>query len=139
MIILRLFYGFVFGITIPIGLLMVTEISLPEIRGRMSIYLQFMHFFGKLYGMFWAFEYIENLSEGDWRSLAITNTIPTFFMVIFSLCFLKESPRFLIVNNRIDEGVLILNEMGASNHKEKFIPLTNGEIQGLILWRNSSF
>lgn len=60
--------------------------------------------------------FITNLSQGDWRSIAIFNSIPGAIIFILSLIFLDESPRFLISMAQYDKGIELINKIGLKNN-----------------------
>ncbi len=64
MLTIRFFYGFVIGVTLPIGILLMTEQSPPSVRGRTTVVLQFFYTCGKLYMLLLAAIYLVSLSEG---------------------------------------------------------------------------
>ncbi len=49
MLLIRFFYGFMIGVNLPIGILMITEITPGKYRGRISIVMQLFLTLGKLH------------------------------------------------------------------------------------------
>ncbi len=99
MILIRFFYGLVLGVTLPISLMMLSEITEKHLRGRMTITLQFFFILGKIYLLILAIIFMTSIDKGNWRAVALGNAIPCFFMLIGNYFFLDESARYLIVNN----------------------------------------
>ena len=82
MIIIRGLLGFVLGVILPISLLYISEISTVSLRGRCSIILNFFFLMGKIYLICLAMLFLKNLKEGDWRSLALANSLPCLIVFI---------------------------------------------------------
>lgn len=49
MILLRICYGILFGMQIPISQILMTEITPLQYRGRLIVLLQMMYIFGRLW------------------------------------------------------------------------------------------
>ena len=66
-------------------------------------------------------------------------SLPSIIVWIGTWRYVKESPRFLIAVNRIEEGVTVLNEMARENHKNNFEVVSQQEIEELRVWQRTSF
>ena len=71
MIFIRTFYGFVIGLTLSIGVVIITEISPKHIRGRALVIIQATIILGKLYLIMLGFIFLNDLESGNWRAMAI--------------------------------------------------------------------
>lgn len=40
--------------------------------------------------------FLDNITEGNWRAIALCNSIPCFVCLIGTIFLIRESPRFLI-------------------------------------------
>lgn len=96
MIILRLLFGLVYGITYPLGFIFISEITIANYRGRFSLGLSLIYIFGKIYFVLLCFVYLEDYTTGNWRGLIRFNGIPVTAAFILSLLFLHETIRYLL-------------------------------------------
>jgi len=60
-------------------------------------------------------------------------SIPSFFACVFAYFCLFESPRYLILNNKFDEGVAIINDLIKSNNKDTYRNLLLSESELFLL------
>ncbi|KAL4432738.1 hypothetical protein ABPG74_011559 [Tetrahymena malaccensis] len=139
MLAIRAFYGIVIGMTLPIGILMMTEIVPKHIRGRCIILTQSAYMLGKFYLLLLCVFFMDDLSKGNWRAIAICQMFPCTIMTFGCLFFLDDSARFLVSHNRIDEAIVILNRTGHKNKQDQYEPITQYEIEGLKKWQQSQF
>lgn len=56
--------------------------------------------------------FLVNLSEGNWRAIALINGIPAFICMLGSYLYIEESARFLIISGNFDEGRRVIDKMG---------------------------
>ncbi|XP_053360820.1 solute carrier family 2, facilitated glucose transporter member 6-like [Clarias gariepinus] len=96
----RLLTGFAGGITASSIPVYVSEISHPGVRGALGSGPQIMAVFGSLA------LYLLGLVL-PWRWLAVAGEVPVLIM-LFLLCFMPNSPRYLITNNKRDEATRAL-------------------------------
>ncbi|KAF5905545.1 solute carrier family 2, facilitated glucose transporter member 6, partial [Clarias magur] len=96
----RLLTGFAGGITASSIPVYVSEISHPGVRGALGSGPQIMAVFGSLA------LYLLGLVL-HWRWLAVAGEVPVLIM-LFLLCFMPNSPRYLITNNKRDEATRAL-------------------------------
>lgn len=95
-LVLRLFYGLVFGTTNPLGYVYITEITEAKYRGRFSYALTLIYILGKIYFVLLCFIFLDNYSSGNWRGLIRFNGIPITLAFIFSIFYIKETVRFYL-------------------------------------------
>ncbi|EGR31954.1 major facilitator superfamily protein, putative [Ichthyophthirius multifiliis] len=139
MCIIRALYGFVVGFTIPIGLIISTEICPKEIRGRTLIIIESAHLLGKFYLIFLCFIFLKSLEEGNWRGIAVCQLIPIFIMTLGCLIYMEESPRYLLAQNRLEESIKVINKIGKMNHNQNWVNITENEIEKLQNWQIQAF
>lgn len=99
----------------------------------MIVLLQVMFVLGRIWMIGLAMMFLDNISTGNWRAMAIVNSIPCFLCMIGSYFYLEESGRFLIVNGRWEEGIPVIEKMGRENRGRDF-QLMEEEIEGLKEW-----
>lgn len=104
--------GLGIGIIIPCTTSLLTE-SIP--KHNRSLILNFVwgvYPLGIIYVCFIAVQYV-NRNILDWKSLCLVNSFSSIMIVFLSL-YLKESPRFLILQRDYKEAFKVLNAIGKS-------------------------
>jgi MFS family permease len=71
MLFIRTLYGFIIGLTLPIGIIIITEITPKHIRGRALVIIQGTIILGKIYLLLLSLIFLDDLESGNWRALAI--------------------------------------------------------------------
>ena len=108
LIISRTFLGFAVGIVSFAGPLYLSEISFKEKRGQMVSLYQLAITFGIL------FSYLINFFCADfqynWRLMFLFGAIPSFLLLI-SIFYLSDSPRWLVLKGDIDKAKNILAKL----------------------------
>lgn len=61
-----------------------------------------MILFGRIWLMILAYIFMESISSGNWRAIAICNSLPCIICFVGTLLWVSESPRFLINKDSID-------------------------------------
>lgn len=125
LIIYRIIGGMGVGIASMLAPLYISEISLPETRGRMVSLYQFAITIGILVAYFsnskiLTFGQNANFAEGGfwnwiftkeiWRAMFGAEIIPAIFFFVF-LFLVPESPRWLMAKNREEEAQQVLNKV----------------------------
>ncbi|XP_043840604.1 solute carrier family 2, facilitated glucose transporter member 6 [Dromiciops gliroides] len=93
----RILTGFAGGLTAACIPVYVSEISHPGIRGTLGVMPQIMAVFGSL------LLYALGLKI-PWRWLAVAGEVPIFIMMVL-LCFMPNSPRFLLSRGKEEEAL----------------------------------
>lgn len=103
----RFMVGFAVGVTSMITPLYIAEVSPPAIRGALVQLNQLMISVGVAvaYAVAW---FLSN--TGNWRMMFISAVFPSVVLLI-SLFFLPESPRWLASKGRLDAARAILNRI----------------------------
>ena len=109
MLIARGFYGFGYGFTNSITTSAFAEISPMKFRGKGMLFINFCVSIGKLYGLLLAYIFLDSFTSGNWRAMMVLSCLPNIIVFFGSLLHIRETPRFLIGANRIDEAVEVLN------------------------------
>ncbi|CAK58180.1 unnamed protein product (macronuclear) [Paramecium tetraurelia] len=138
LLILRFLFGFLFGITSPVSSILMAEVTPLHIRGQFIVTLQMMCIVGRMWVLLLAILFLDSIASGNWRALAITNSVQSIICLIGSIIYLHESPRFLISQGKIKEGVEGINFMGRMNDKD-YVDLSDEEVQSLQQWRKIIF
>ena len=100
MCILRYFYGVILGYCIPLSYVMVSEISIAKLRGRLNLIITCFYSIGKLFCVFLMMIFLDDFSKGNWRGLLLSTVFIAFICFLNCLFILSESARFLISHNR---------------------------------------
>jgi MFS family permease len=129
-------YGLLFGISMPISQVVISEIVPLRYRGRFIVLLQLIYICGILYLTGCCFIFLDSFSSGDWRSLLRINAIPASLCLLGSMVFLRESPRLYIAQGRYEKGFIELDGMGRKNDAS-YIQITESEQTGMKLWRET--
>jgi len=114
--------GFGLGaMDIPFDLL--AEFMPDDQRGKFLIYITYFWTIGSLLvtGLAWAY-----LSSDGWRLLVYSTAVPVAVICAFSLWYLPESPRWLLVKGRREEAERVIREAAAVNgvELEPFVLIT---------------
>lgn len=98
------------GASIPFDLL--AEFLPSSHRGLFLIFIEYFWTIGSLFvsGLAWA-----SLSSYGWRFLTIMTAIPVTLTSIFSIIYLPESPRWLLIKGRREEAERIVTNAAAVN------------------------
>ncbi|KRX07752.1 Major facilitator superfamily domain, general substrate transporter [Pseudocohnilembus persalinus] len=131
-IILRTIFGVLVGFAVPISFTILAE-NLPlKQRGASLILIGVFYTAGELYACMLAALTMDSLTSGNWRLMLALNSVPSFFLILAAIFFLKESPRFLVIKNKESDGVKVLQEIIDFN--EKKYTITETDQQHLQLW-----
>jgi len=137
----RFFTGFgVAGIAIAFDIL--AEACDVESRGRYTMILNYWWTGGCLYVNLCAWLFMNSYG---WRGLALLAALPPFCSLVCAICLMPESPRWLVIQNRMYEAVDIINHWANQNGVEGR-PITaldedeeeEGEAGCMEVWRDRS-
>jgi len=95
-LVLRLLFGIVFGVTYPMAYIYMSEVSISQNRGRMSFGLGLMFVLGKIYLVLLCFYFLNDFESGNWRGLIRFNGIPVVISFIGAIFWLNETVRFYL-------------------------------------------
>ncbi len=110
----RLLGGLGVGASSVIGPMYISEIAPPKLRGRLVAMFQFNIVFGILVAFFSNYLLNFYLAENVWRWMLGVEAIPAFlfFMTLF---LIPKSPRWLMLQNRDEEAVKVIESSGIKN------------------------
>ena len=100
-VVLRVLFGGLIGVGIPLVHTIVTEITPAEFRGRAMVVTNALFSVGKAYGCLIAWFTLENLTKGNWRMMTFWCCLPSLAVWAGAQYLLYESPRFLISVGRV--------------------------------------
>ena len=60
-----------------------------------------MFIFGRIWIVLLGFIFLETIDKGNWRVIALLNSIPCFICLLGSIMYIEESARFLICSGKI--------------------------------------
>jgi len=96
MTLLRLSYGIIYGLSLPLTTSMMCEITPMSIRGKLLIIINFFVSVGKMFGVIIAFICLKNFNEGNWRLMFFISSLPSIAVFFGSIFIIKESARWLV-------------------------------------------
>lgn len=114
-LIVRFLLAFTLGVMTTIAPLQISEIMPLEWRGQAVILSIFFTSFGKLYGCIISWFVLSDPLNQNWRQMILWSYAPTILGWIGVYFFTFESPRYVIVMGRVEEGIAILNKIGHMN------------------------
>lgn len=110
----RLLGGFGVGASSVIGPMYISEIAPPKLRGRLVAMFQFNIVFGMLLAFFSNYLLNSYLAENVWRWMLGVEAVPAF-LFFSTLFFIPKSPRWLMLQNRDQEAVKVIESSGIKN------------------------
>lgn len=120
-IIARFIGGLGVGISTIAAPLYISEIAPPKNRGVLTGLFQFNIVFGIIMA-FLSNYLIQGIGEHAWRWMLGAEAFPA--LAYWALCFLiPESPRWLILKGRKDEGVSVLKQISSALSEREFAQL----------------
>jgi MFS family permease len=97
----------------------VTEIMPVAYRARSFIITIFAFLLGPIMALAIGLELIPGMHPGQWRILIAIGTIPSVLGMLISIWPTKESPRYLIAKNKMNDAIEVFNYMLAMNNKRE--------------------
>lgn len=116
---LRVMTGFAVGLASMVAPLYIAEVSPSRWRGACVSAIQLAITAGILFA--YVMGYFFDQSD-DWKKLLLFSALPAL-LLIMTIFFLPESPRWLVVQKRIFEATQILKMMGETNVEEELIKI----------------
>ena len=121
----RVIGGIGVGLASAVSPMYISEIAPADIRGRLVSFNQFAIILGMLvvYFGYWAIAYghsIEWINDIGWRYMFASEAIPAALFGIL-LFLVPETPRFLVLSNRNEQAMSVLNKIYTDKLKTQTI------------------
>jgi len=115
-IVARFIGGLAVGAVSLLSPMYASEVSPPQIRGRMGTFYQISIVTGIVVS-YWINYLLRNAGADNWRWMFLTGAIPSaFFLVMIALA--PETPRYLVRVGRMDEALALLKRIGGEENAE---------------------
>ncbi len=139
----RLIGGVGVGLASAVSPMYISEIAPANIRGRLVSFNQFAIIFGMLvvYFVNWGIakgQSIEWINSIGWRYMFASEAIPAALFGIL-LFLVPETPRYLVLSNRDDRALSVLNKLNADKLRAQAIFAEIKQSIGLVTERSSIF
>ncbi|CAD8183875.1 unnamed protein product [Paramecium octaurelia] len=134
MILLRLFFGMIFGITYQLGFIILSEITEAKFRGRFSMSLSLLFVLGKIFLIILCFAFLDSFEAGNWEGLMLFNVVPLSIASVLSFLFLKETIRYQLNQGKFDQAFKEIETILEENGREEHL-LDEEEKKGLQNWQ----
>lgn len=136
-VIFRIIGGIGVGIASMISPMYIAEIAPAKIRGRLVSFNQFAIIFGMLVIYFVNFFIARQgdeqwLIDEGWRLMFLSGAIPAGLFLIL-LFFVPETPRFLVLNNKEEKALKVLNRIAGKDQAQTIL----NEIKGTTREQNA--
>jgi len=118
-LLVRGLFGFLLGFLVPLVPALCAEILPAEKRGKLTVLVNCSFSLGQFIATIVAWFCLNNMTGGNWRLMLFICSFPNLFVFLGSRRYMMESPRFIILNQRIEEGIIILNQMIDINDDNK--------------------
>ncbi|XP_038711703.1 probable polyol transporter 4 isoform X2 [Tripterygium wilfordii] len=112
----RLFAGVGIGFGLMIAPVYIAEISPSASRGSLTSFPEIFINLGILLGYVSNYVFSGLSAHINWRIMLGVGIIPSVF-IGFALCVIPESPRWLVMQNRIEEARLVLSKTNESERE----------------------
>ena len=134
LVIFRLFFGLSTGTISTICMTHFIEIIPLENRGKWVVFVMLFWTTGELVTCLIAYVFYNSVIDGNWRILAIWSIFPITSALFLGICVMEESPRYLLINGKFDEGFDVIGKILRRNYKKGDKALGEEEIMGIRLW-----
>jgi len=115
-LLVRGIFGFLLGFIIPLIPTLCTETIPAEKRGKITVLVNISFSIGQFLASIIAWLCLDNMTKGNWRLMLIICSIPPLLVFIGSRRFLRESPRYVILTDSVENGISIMNEIVQINN-----------------------
>ena len=136
-VIFRIIGGIGVGLASMISPMYIAEIAPANIRGRLVSFNQFAIIFGMLVIYFVNYFIAKQGNEqwlitDGWRLMFLSGAIPAGIFIIM-LFFVPETPRFLVLNNKEEKALKVLNKIAGQENAKTILE----EIKGTLHEHNA--
>jgi SP family arabinose:H+ symporter-like MFS transporter len=122
----RIMGGLAVGGASVLAPMYIAEVSPAEIRGRMVSINQLAIVFG-ISLAYYSNYYLLKLGDESWRYMLASGAIPSLVFLI-SICFVPESPRWLVKRNHPQKAAHILSKIGNEKYAQKELAAIEGSL-----------
>ena len=151
-LIIKLIFGLFSSINTPISLTLLSEIIrnflffyninfkiifkkiyilAVKLRGKVLVFAMLLNSIIMLFLCLIAYFIFSN--SNNWRLYQIISGVPIFIASILSLFCLYESPRYLLITQKFEKGINIINKVGKINNSQ-YEDLNQIEMESLVCW-----
>ncbi|XP_057506294.1 probable polyol transporter 4 [Actinidia eriantha] len=134
----RLLAGVGIGFGVMIAPVYIVEISPTVARGSLTSFPEIFINLGILLGYISNYAFSGFPSHTNWRIMLAVGILPSVF-IAFALCIIPESPRWLVMQNRVEEArsVLLKTNDSEAEVEERLaeILLAAGKYEEKAVWR----
>ncbi|HBK33273.1 MAG TPA: D-xylose transporter XylE [Porphyromonadaceae bacterium] len=139
----RIIGGIGVGLASAVSPMYISEIAPADIRGRLVSFNQFAIIFGMLvvYFVNWGIAFgqpLEWINDLGWRYMFISEAIPAALFGIL-LFLVPETPRYLVLSNRDDKALSVLNKINTDKLRAQTIFSEIKQSIGQVTKRSSIF
>jgi len=131
-IIYRTIFGMIDGFFSPLAYTYMAEVTPAKNRGKYMAMLAINYSFGEIIACLIAIITLDDLSSGNWHALLAWATFPAILAFLSATFFLRESPRYQMVNGKYEQGIKNLNLIYKDNKKTDQPLMTESEKEELI-------
>jgi sugar porter (SP) family MFS transporter len=128
----RFIAGVAVGLLSAIVPMYCSEIAVSEDRGKLSGLLQFMLSWGFFIAQWLGYGCFQVDSPFQWRFPLSFQVVPGLIMAV-GIWFLKESPRWLVEQDRLEEARGVLASLHGTGSNQEFLDLEFREIRDTIV------
>lgn len=115
-LLVRGLFGFLLGFIIPLFPTLCAETIPSDKRGKITVLVNISFSIGQFLASLIAWLCLDNMTSGNWRLMLIICSIPPLLVFIGSRRFLRESPRYVILTDSVENGISIMNEIVQINN-----------------------
>ena len=117
LLVFRFLTGMAVGGTLPVDYAMMAEFLPKKVRGRFLVYLESFWALGTILIALLAWLVVPSLPDTGWRWLFAISALPGLLGFVLRL-WVPESPRYSLLEGRVDEAAEALRQVARINGKE---------------------
>ncbi len=110
-LVVRGLFGFLLGFIVPLIPTLCTEIINSGERGKYTVLVNCSFSLGQFIATLIAWFCLKNMTRGNWRLMLLICSFPSLLVFLGSRRYLRESPRYVILTQSVEDGIRILNEI----------------------------
>lgn len=118
-IVVRGAFGILLGFVVPLVPALTAEWTPLEKRGRVLVVVVSVFSVGQVIAVVIAYYCLDNLGSGNWRLMLLICSFPSLLVWVGCVAFLRDSPRYVMLDQSIEAGMEILNYVIRFNNSSK--------------------